>query len=144
MGVSPMVLVWVVLLAMGGAKATSIAVTRVVTITGQICCTPSGNCPGTPVVGAAVTLTCSGTIITPGVITNTTTSSGDGTYTVSATITTNFIIAAVNIVPCLITVQLPIATCPALSNTGGGRLIGPIVPTGASTGTVPFFIRFPV
>ncbi|KAG6431837.1 hypothetical protein SASPL_109927 [Salvia splendens] len=117
-GVSPIVLLSLLLLAIGGAHAT-IFFPRPLTVTGQLCCTQNGNCPGTPVAGATVTLNCPGSILSPPVSVSTTTTA-TGTFSLSAI--RQSITGLTIFVGCTITVQLPVpatAACPVLSNTGG-------------------------
>ncbi|KAG6431834.1 hypothetical protein SASPL_109919 [Salvia splendens] len=141
-GVSPIVLLSLLLLAIGGAHASA-----PVTVTGQLCCTQNGNCPGTPVAGATVTLTCPDLFFNPGVSISTTTTA-TGAFSISTTIPSYPLLGySIIFVGCTITVQLPVpatAACPVLSNTGG-TLISLIRRTGEVGGVqngVPFpFVR---
>ena len=145
-GVSPIVLLSVLLLAIGGAHAT-INIPRAATVTGQLCCTQNGNCPGTPVVGATVTLTCPASLLRPGVSVSTTTTA-NGAFTINTTINSNSLTGLTIFNRCTIIVPLPVpatAACPVLSNTGG-TLISLVSRTGqlangVQTGITVGFVR---
>ncbi|KAG6428712.1 hypothetical protein SASPL_112968 [Salvia splendens] len=143
--VSLIVLLSVLLLESGGAHAT-IFIPVPGIVTGPVCCTPDGNCPGTGAAGATVTLTCLGSLLNPGVsISNTTTATG--IFSISANITTYSISSLTIFSRCYITVQLPVPAadaCFILSNTGGTlfsfvRRTGQV--NGAMTGAPIRFVR---
>ncbi|KAL8493603.1 hypothetical protein ACS0TY_024689 [Phlomoides rotata] len=81
-------------------------------ISGIVCCTPTGNCPGPPLVGAIVSLNCSGGLG------NTTTTNANGSFNLGL----NNIPGLLPLpVPCNLTVLLPLnqTICSALSTVNG-------------------------
>ncbi|KAL1563598.1 hypothetical protein AAHA92_06046 [Salvia divinorum] len=87
------------------------------TISGQLCCTSTGNCPGQGVGRVPIVLNC--TNIFGGTTTagrTTTTDTGSFNFTVPLL---GLILG--NIIPCTVGVQLPLEriVCPALSTTTG-------------------------
>ncbi|KAL8491080.1 hypothetical protein ACS0TY_022924 [Phlomoides rotata] len=87
---------------------------RGLNITGIVCCTPTGNCPGPPLVGANVSLICSGGLGN----TTTTTTNANGSFNLGLI---NNILGGLLPLPCNLTVSLPLnqTICPILSTVNG-------------------------
>ncbi|KAL8041168.1 hypothetical protein ABFX02_10G149200 [Erythranthe guttata] len=98
-------------------------------VSGSLCCTPTGNCPGRGVSGVTVSLDC--TVLGVGA-----TVLGRGITDVNGIF--NIYVRAMGgltlglpIIPCVATVQLPLSTlvCPVLS-TATGVLTSALIPVG--------------
>ncbi|KAI3446594.1 hypothetical protein Pfo_029532 [Paulownia fortunei] len=88
-------------------------------VSGQLCCTSTGNCPGQGLVGVVVRLNCrriAGVSTTLGQ--NTTDVNGSFNITV---LRPQGLILGLPLIPCVVTVQLPLnaTVCSALSTTNG-------------------------
>ncbi|KAI3446593.1 hypothetical protein Pfo_003258 [Paulownia fortunei] len=95
------------------------------TVSGRLCCTFTGNCPGQPLVGANVNLRCfTGLGVSTTLGQNTTNVNGNFNITVARV---PGLILGLPVVPCLAIVQLPLnsTVCAALS-TARGSLVSAI------------------
>ncbi|GFQ04426.1 hypothetical protein PHJA_002586500 [Phtheirospermum japonicum] len=103
------------------------------TVGGNLCCTPTGNCPGQGVAGSLVSLNC--TILGATVTVGQATTNANGTFNITVPAIAGLILG-LPIVPCVASVQLPLSSvvCPVLSTTNGVlasaiRSVGTIVTT---------------
>ncbi|KAL8501957.1 hypothetical protein ACS0TY_021183 [Phlomoides rotata] len=98
-----------------------------VSVTGRLCCSATGNCPGVgPIQGVVVRLIC----LRGGLI-NQTTTDADGRYNITALNALGIISLSQIINPCVVAIRLPLnnTICPILSNPANtGTLIGLILP----------------
>ncbi|KAL7138242.1 hypothetical protein ABFS83_10G150800 [Erythranthe nasuta] len=92
---------------------------RGLTVSGSLCCTPTGNCPGQGVVGVPVSLNCT---LVGGIarVLGTGVTDANGRFNITLPALTGLILGQ-PFVPCVTTVQLPLSTaiCPALNITPG-------------------------
>ncbi|CAA0809793.1 Unknown protein [Striga hermonthica] len=89
------------------------------TVSGQLCCTPTGNCPGQGVSGALVSLNCTNILGVTTTVGQTTTGI-NGTFNITVPGLTSLLRGLPNL-PCVASVQLPLdpAICPVLSTVNG-------------------------
>ncbi|CAA0809792.1 Unknown protein [Striga hermonthica] len=90
------------------------------TVSGQLCCTPTGNCPGQGVSGALVSLNCTNFLGVTTTVGQTTTGI-NGTFNITVPGLTSLLRGLPNLLPCVASVQLPLdpAICPVLSTVNG-------------------------
>ncbi|KAG8372224.1 hypothetical protein BUALT_Bualt12G0044300 [Buddleja alternifolia] len=91
---------------------------RGLSVTGRLCCTPTGNCPGQGVNGALVRLNC--TILGSNVTVGQGTTNVNGNFNITVGALTGLILGLPTL-PCVAVVQLPLnnVVCPVLSTTNG-------------------------
>ncbi|KAG8372221.1 hypothetical protein BUALT_Bualt12G0043900 [Buddleja alternifolia] len=91
---------------------------RGLSVTGRLCCTPTGNCPGQGVSGALVRLNC--TILGSNVTVGQGTTNVNGNFNITVGALTGLILGLPTL-PCVAVVQLPLnnVVCPVLSTTNG-------------------------
>ncbi|KAL8470748.1 hypothetical protein ACS0TY_033350 [Phlomoides rotata] len=98
-----------------------------VSVTGRLCCSATGNCPGVgPIPGVVVRLIC----LRGGLVTQTTTDA-NGRYNITASNVLGNLPLNQILNPCVVAIRLPLnnTICPILSNpVNTGTLIGLIVP----------------
>ncbi|KAL9156164.1 hypothetical protein ABFS82_09G055600 [Erythranthe guttata] len=91
---------------------------RGLTVSGSLCCTPTGNCPGQGIPGVGVNLNCTifgvSTIVGRGI------TGVNGSFNITVPAITGLILALPTL-PCVATVQLPLSPvlCPVLNATTG-------------------------
>lgn len=106
---------------------------QALSVTGQLCCTSTGNCPGSPAPRAVVSLSCFNVLTLSSTVVAQNTTDVDGLFTITVP-TTPGLILGLSKIPCVVTVQLPLdaAVCPALS-AATGVLTGAVQAVGTAT-----------
>ncbi|KAL9154886.1 hypothetical protein ABFS82_10G146800 [Erythranthe guttata] len=92
---------------------------RGLSVSGSLCCTPTGNCPGRGIPGVPVSLNC--TIVGVGArVLGRNTTNVNGTFNITVPAITGLILGLPTL-PCLAIVQLPLnsTVCPPLSTING-------------------------
>ncbi|KAG8372232.1 hypothetical protein BUALT_Bualt12G0045600 [Buddleja alternifolia] len=105
-------------------------------VSDQLCCTSTGNCPGQGIGGAVVSLNC--TILGVSTTVGQNTTDVNGSFNITVPAITGLVIGLLRI-PCVAIVQLPLnaTTCPLLS-TASGILTSAIRPVGRPVLTSAF------
>ncbi|CAA0809794.1 Unknown protein [Striga hermonthica] len=103
-------------------------------LSGELCCTPTGNCPGQGVPGVLVSLNCTNTLGGGTIAVSQTRTSINGTFNATVPVLTNLLQGMPVNFTCLAGVRLPLNStlCPVLSTTNGT-----LVATGNIVGRVP-------
>ncbi|KAL8485284.1 hypothetical protein ACS0TY_027547 [Phlomoides rotata] len=97
-------------------------------ISGILCCTPTGNCPGgPPLSGVLVNISCSGPLAGGSLIIGQGRTDLNGVFNISVTNIANYLANPLPVLPCNITINPDQAICPILSNVDG--ILGTVLTT---------------
>ncbi|GER51955.1 S-acyl fatty acid synthase thioesterase [Striga asiatica] len=91
------------------------------TVSGRLCCTPTGNCPGQGVPGALVSLNCTNFLGGGTITVGQTRTSINGTFNITVPRLTGLDLRGFPNISCVASVNLPLnsAICPVLSTVNG-------------------------
>ncbi|KAL8489148.1 hypothetical protein ACS0TY_025153 [Phlomoides rotata] len=89
-------------------------------VTGTLCCTPTGTCPGTPVQGVLVKVNCT-SIFGASVLVGQNTTDMTGSFNISIPNIIGVVPSALGVFPCNVTIALPLneTICPVFSAVDG-------------------------
>ncbi|KAL8481804.1 hypothetical protein ACS0TY_028084 [Phlomoides rotata] len=97
-------------------------------ISGILCCTPTGNCPGgPPLSGVLVNISCSGPLAGGSLIIGQGRTDLNGVFNISVTNIANYLANLLPVLPCNITINPDQAICPILYNVDG--ILGTVLTT---------------